>query len=80
MSKYSLSLPRNKELFDSIAPQITEICTVSKSLPLFLKYSVKCLFLKRLYQTVENLKYTSAGFFAFTTSIAFSFGFSSCFF
>lgn len=57
MSKYSLSLPRNKELFDSIAPQITEICTVSKSLPLFLKYSVKCLFLKRLYQTVENLKY-----------------------
>lgn len=26
------------------------------------------------------LKYTSAGFFAFTTSIAFSFGFSSCFF
>lgn len=30
--------------------------TVSKSLPLFLKYFVKCLFLKRLCQTVENLK------------------------
>ena len=26
------------------------------------------------------LKYTSAGFLAFTTSIAFSLGFSSCFF
>ena len=26
------------------------------------------------------LKYTYAGFFAFTTSKAFSFGFSSCFF
>ena len=44
------------ELFDSIAPQTAEIRTVSNSLPLFLKYSVNCLFLKRLYQTVENLK------------------------
>lgn len=45
------------ELFDSIAPQIAENRTVSNSLPLFLKYSVKSLFLKWLYQTVENLKY-----------------------
>ncbi len=45
-----------KKLFDSIAPQTAEISTVSNSLPLFLKYSVKCLFLKWLYQTVENLK------------------------
>ncbi len=44
-----------KELFDSIAPQTAEISTVSNSLPLFLKYSVKCLFIKWLYQTVENL-------------------------
>lgn len=46
-----------KELFDSIAPQNAEIRTVANSLPLFLKYSVKCLFFKRLYQTIENLKY-----------------------
>gem|GEM_PF-1616445 len=46
-----------KELFDSIAPQNAENRTVAKSLPAFLKYSVKCLFLKRLCQTVENLKY-----------------------
>ena len=46
-----------KELFDSIAPQNTENRTVAKSLPAFLKYSVKCLFFKRLCQAVENLKY-----------------------
>ena len=46
-----------KELFDSTAPQNAENRTVANSLLLFLKYSVKCLFLKRLYQTVENLKY-----------------------
>lgn len=46
-----------KELFDSIAPQNAENSTVANSLPLFLKYSVKCLFFKRLYQTIENLKY-----------------------
>lgn len=45
-----------KELFDSIAPQNAENSTVANSLPLFLKYSVKCLFFKRLYQTIENLK------------------------
>lgn len=45
-----------KELFDSIAPQSTENRTVANSLPAFLKYSVKCLFLKRLCQAVENLK------------------------
>lgn len=45
-----------KELFDSIAQQNTENRTVAKSLPLILKYSVKCLFLKRLCHTVENLK------------------------
>ncbi len=60
--KYILSFQRIiiplylEELFDSIAPQNAENRTVSKSLPLFLKYSVKCLFFKRLYQTVENLK------------------------
>lgn len=48
-----------KELFDSIAQQNAENRTVSKSLLLSLKYSVKCLFLKRLYQTVENLKYVA---------------------
>ena len=45
-----------KELFDSIAPQNAENRTVANSLPLFFKYSVKCLFLKRLCQAVENLK------------------------
>lgn len=48
-----------KELFDSIAPQNAENSTVANSLPLFLKYSVKCLFFKRLYQTIENLKYAA---------------------
>ena len=38
-----------KELFDSIAPQIAEIRTVAKSLPLFLKHSAKSLFFKWLY-------------------------------
>ena len=33
-----------KGLFDSIAPQIIEICTVAESLPLFLKYYAKHLF------------------------------------
>lgn len=46
------------ELFDSIAPQNAENRTVANSLLLFLKCSVKCLFLKWLCQTVENLKYT----------------------
>lgn len=50
-----------KELFDSIAPQNAENSTVANSLPLFLKYSVKCLFFKRLYQTIENLKYKYVG-------------------
>ena len=44
------------ELFDSITPQTTANITVANSLQLFLKYSVKCLFLKWLYQPVENLK------------------------
>ena len=47
----------NQELFDSIEPLSSEIHTVSNSLRLFLKYSVKCLFLKRLYKPAENLKY-----------------------
>lgn len=45
-----------KELFDSIAPQIADIRTVAKSLPLFLKYYAKSLFFNRLHQTDENLK------------------------
>ncbi len=45
-----------KELFDSIAPQNAANRTVANSLPPFLKYYAKCLFLKRLCQTVENLK------------------------
>ena len=57
-SRISLLL-QLKELFDSIAPQITENRTVANSLPPFFKYSAKSLFLKRLYQTVENLKYHS---------------------
>lgn len=48
------------ELFDSIAPQNAENRTVANSLLLFLKCSVKCLFLKWLCQTVENLKYEEA--------------------
>jgi len=40
-----------------MAPQNAEIRTVAKSLLIFLKCSAKRLFLKRLYQTVENLKY-----------------------
>lgn len=47
------------ELFDSIAPQNAENRTVANSLLLFLKCSVKCLFLKWLCQTVENLKYVA---------------------
>lgn len=31
--------------------------TVANSLPLFLRYSAKSLFFKRLYQTIENIKY-----------------------
>ena len=38
-----------KELFDSRTPQIAEIRTVAKSLPLFLKHSAKSLFFKWLY-------------------------------
>lgn len=30
--------------------------TVANSLPLFLRYSDKSLFFKRLYQTIENIK------------------------
>ncbi len=45
-----------KELFDSIVTQNAEIRTVSKSLPLFLKYSAKSLFFNRLSQTDKNLK------------------------
>lgn len=33
--------------------------TVANSLPLFLRYSAKSLFFKRLYQTIENIKYSS---------------------
>lgn len=60
-----MSFPRiiiplhRKELFDSTAPQIAEIRTVAKSLPLILKYSAKSLFLNRLCQTDENLKYAA---------------------
>lgn len=35
-------------LFDSKVTQNTENSTVAKSLPLFLDYFVKCLFIKRL--------------------------------
>ena len=48
-----------RELFDSIAPQTAENRTVANPLLLFLKYSAKCLFLKWLCQTAENLKYNS---------------------
>ena len=48
-----------KGLFDSIAPQTAENRTVANPLLLFLKYSAKCLFLKWLCQTAENLKYYS---------------------
>lgn len=44
------------ELFDSIAPQIAEIRTIAKSLPLLLKKSAKSLFYSRLSQTNNNLK------------------------
>lgn len=40
-----------KELFGSIAPQITEIRTVANSLPLLLKYFDKSLFFNRISQT-----------------------------
>lgn len=45
------------ELFEGIAPQIAEIRTVAKSLPLLLKNSAKGLFLNRLSQINDNLKY-----------------------
>ena len=57
------------ELFDSIAPQNAENRTVANSLLLFLKCSVKCLFLKWLCQTVENLKYIQSKFLRFLVSI-----------
>lgn len=44
------------ELFDSKTQQNAENRTVSNSLLLLLKYLAKSLFLKRLYQTVVNLK------------------------
>lgn len=44
------------ELFDGIAPQNAEIRTVTKSLSLNIKNSVKSLFFNRLNQTHENLK------------------------
>ncbi|MDR3061933.1 MAG: hypothetical protein LBU57_07455 [Dysgonamonadaceae bacterium] len=49
------------ELFDSIAPQNAEICTVTNSLPLNFKNSAKNLFFNRLCQTDENLKYVFTG-------------------
>ena len=58
-----------KELFDSIAPQNAENRTVANSLLLFLKCSIKCLFLKWLCQTVENLKYIQSKFLRFLVSI-----------
>lgn len=57
------------ELFDSIAPQNAENSTVANSLLLFLKCSIKCLFLKWLCQTVENLKYIQSKFLRFLVSI-----------
>jgi hypothetical protein len=45
-----------RELFDSIAPQNTEIRTVTNSSPLKFNNSAKSLFLNRLSQTDENLK------------------------
>lgn len=57
------------ELFDSIAPQNAENRTVANSLLLFLKCSIKCLFLKWLCQTVENLKYIQSMFLRFLVSI-----------
>ncbi|KAA6323318.1 hypothetical protein EZS27_027235 [termite gut metagenome] len=44
------------ELFDTIAPQNAENCTVTNSLPLNLNNSAKSLFFNRLSQTDENLK------------------------
>ena len=46
-----------QELFEDIALQIAEIRTVAKSLPLNFQNSAKCLFLNRLSQTENNLKY-----------------------
>lgn len=57
------------ELFDSIAPQNAENRTVANSLLLFLKCSIKCLFLKWLCQTVEKLKYIQSKFLRFLVSI-----------
>lgn len=57
------------ELFDSIAPQNAENRTVANSLLLFLKCFIKCLFLKWLCQTVENLKYIQSKFLRFLVSI-----------
>ena len=57
------------EIFDSIAPQNAENRTVANSLLLFLKCSIKCLFLKWLCQTVENLKYIQSKFLRFLVSI-----------
>lgn len=46
-----------RELFDSIPPQNSEICTVTNLLPLNLKNSAKILFFNRLSQPDENIKY-----------------------
>lgn len=43
-----LYIKNQRELFDSNTQQNAENSTVAKSLPLLFKYSVKCLFVKRL--------------------------------
>lgn len=45
-----------RELFESTAPQNTEIRIVTKSLPLTFQNSVNRLFINRLNQTENNLK------------------------
>mgnify|MGYP001452955496 CR=1 FL=1 len=51
--KFRVFIP---ELFDSTAPQIAGIRTVTNSLPLKFKNSAKSLFINRLCQNDENLK------------------------
>ena len=58
--KYIVYLCIWKELLDSIALQTPENGEISNLLHLFLTYFAKCLFIKRLCQTFENLNNVSS--------------------
>jgi NAD(P)H-hydrate repair Nnr-like enzyme with NAD(P)H-hydrate dehydratase domain len=54
--KEFISLLKLTNIANISIEELQENSTVAKSLPLFLKYSAKCLFYNRLSQTDKNLK------------------------